>query len=717
MRQKLDKDKLREMATLVIIIFVFTAINVRWIWIFRHNQPFDIDEAGYLGLSLINFHALLADGIIGWLRAVGAPSMHAPLTPALSSIIYVLSGPKPIAGFVVTVLAGVVTILASFNLGNSVGGRRFGTLTGILVATSPIIINYSRSYIFALPATAVTTVALFALLRSERLAKIRWAVIFGLCLGLMPLMRTMTIAFVPALFLAAATQVIARPFDRRRLYALGGSFVIAIVSAGTWLIPNGLLVFSYLVTFGYGSRAIEYGPQYSLLTFDAWLYTFKLLAAYIYISQLLFVTMGAALLAILVLRSAMVSGVAPTCRKIISSPLFPSVVLVGLGLTALTSSGNKGNAFVAPLVPAMLLTALWGMHRFNEGTTWRFITSGFVVSVGIVSCVPLIDLSSSVAKPWVVSLPFLGPTILTDGRAPIQKYETDGGYYGESPAIPINSSVGEAWIRVSATTAQKLTEVGAATSLTAFGMRGYLYNANTVNLAQLLMWRNQFAFTQIAPEAMVDSVEGYVRWLRGKEAGTACFLLTASGTIGEIRPVVNEQHIESAARNERFSPIDQWSLPDSRIVKMWKRHYAPLNSPSAASEKAPVGSEQRFLRATFGSWAELEGYSYQSTEDGVQLLLRWRAIEALNQNIWVAIHLIDEKGNILAQDDYTRCYAIAAGDAVQETVMIPTSQLTAAVRKLAIGLYSKDGPVIMAPVDRGARDWAGHRLLLAPPLR
>jgi hypothetical protein len=238
-----------------------------------------------------------------------------------------------------------------------------------------------------------------------------------------------------------------------------------------------------------------------------------------------------------------------------------------------------------------------------------------------------------------------------------------------------------------------------------------------VNLAQLLMWRNQFAFTQIAPEAMVDSVEGYVRWLRGKEAGTACFLLTASGTIGEIRPVVNEQHIESAARNERFSPIDQWSLPDSRIVKMWKRHYAPLNSPSAAPEKAPVGSEQRFLRATFGSWAELEGYSYQSTEDGVQLLLRWRAIEALNQNIWVAIHLIDEKGNILAQDDYTRCYAIAAGDAVQETVMIPTSQLTAAVRKLAIGLYSKDGPVIMAPVDRGARDWAGHRLLLAPPLR
>jgi hypothetical protein len=127
---------------------------------------------------------------------------------------------------------------------------------------------------------------------------------------------------------------------------------------------------------------------------------------------------------------------------------------------------------------------------------------------------------------------------------------------------------------------------------------------------------------------------------------------------------------------------------------------------------APAG-EHISGATTFGSWAALESYSYQRTGDGIALSLRWRAIQPLNPDILVAVHLIDEKGNILKQYDYSRAKGIPAGQTVIETVIIPHSELDATRHKLAIALYTKDGAV--APVDQGARDWDGHRLLLSPP--
>jgi hypothetical protein len=119
--------------------------------------------------------------------------------------------------------------------------------------------------------------------------------------------------------------------------------------------------------------------------------------------------------------------------------------------------------------------------------------------------------------------------------------------------------------------------------------------------------------------------------------------------------------------------------------------------------------------AAFGSWATLERYSYEPTKQGVELHLHWRAIQPLTPDILVAVHLIDEKGNILTQHDYRRSKSIAAGEVTEETVTLPWSQLNAAVNRLAIGLYTKNGSVIMAPIDRGSRDWDGRRLLLTLP--
>jgi hypothetical protein len=64
-------------------------IGIRWIWRFRAGQPLDIDEAGYLSLSLQDCYALISHGRLrGYLSTIEASSVQAPLTAALAALLY-----------------------------------------------------------------------------------------------------------------------------------------------------------------------------------------------------------------------------------------------------------------------------------------------------------------------------------------------------------------------------------------------------------------------------------------------------------------------------------------------------------------------------------------------------------------------------------------------------------------------------------------------------
>jgi hypothetical protein len=219
----------------------------------------------------------------------------------------------------------------------------------------------------------------------------------------------------------------------------------------------------------------------------------------------------------------------------------------------------------------MMVIAVWSLLRFGQSRNWERIVTSFTILIAIISCVPLFDLTLPEARPWAIRVPVLGLTEVTDGRGVIQKYEAGGGYSSDNPAMPVDSVTGRAWVQASDMTARRLNEVASRNVVTAFALRGYLYNVNTVNLAQLLSGRHPLAVTQITTEETGELVDGYAQWLTSGDAATACFLLTAPENIGAFRPVVNQEHMEAAARIEGFSPIDQWSLPDRRVVTMWRR--------------------------------------------------------------------------------------------------------------------------------------------------
>src|SRR6516165_3691110 len=89
--------------------------------------------------------------------------------------------------------------------------------------------------------------------------------------GLLPLARTMSIAFIPGLLCGAFLTIVASPGDRSRRFALfTAALMTAAATAATWLASNWKHVFQYLFGFGYGDRAVEYGTEQSLFGWDAW---------------------------------------------------------------------------------------------------------------------------------------------------------------------------------------------------------------------------------------------------------------------------------------------------------------------------------------------------------------------------------------------------------------------------------------------------------------
>jgi len=552
-------------------ILALITVNARWLWVFRHGQPLDIDEAGYLGISMLDYYGLLHGGVRGFITAIEAPNFQAPLTTVLAALLYCLAGPHVIVGFAVPLLAGAAISAATYFLGSALASPRVGLISAGLVAACPMIIMYSRSFLFALPATFVATMALLTLLQSDRVRHFGWASAFGVCTGLMPLARTMTIAFVPGILLGAAVYVFAEPPGRRRRFLnLTWASLLALVTAATWLGPNGRYVFDYLLSFGYGKHAADYGPAHSLFDFTGWLITAQLFVFYVHLPYFLLMLAGALSLLLITGRCIARRGLGAALHSIAHAKALPVIIYVAEAMVALASSQNKGNGFLAPIVPAIIILSVWSCSRVSGARLYCSVMVAIATLVVILGAVPAIDLSLKVARPWLINVPVLGPSTVTDGRAYIELYEAGGGFASNNPVEPIDPVAGRAWVNLSAATATTIHQMGGAPPM-AFGFRHYLYNVNMVSLQELIMEGTATSLIQVDPVVTGDSVVGDLAWLTRGEAAQACFLLTSNSDTGQIQPVVNNDRMVEAARQVGFRSVAWWAMPNGQSVTVWNR--------------------------------------------------------------------------------------------------------------------------------------------------
>jgi peptidoglycan/LPS O-acetylase OafA/YrhL len=116
----------------------------------------------------------------------------------------------------------------------------------------------------------------------------------------------------------------------------------------------------------------------------------------------------------------------------------------------------------------------------------------------------------------------------------------------------------------------------------------------------------------------------------------------------------------------------------------------------------------------FGTSFTLQSVQVGVFQDGVRLKLSWKTDGVKAVGYFVAVHLLDSNGKILTSNDYE----ITSGrnwlmnwSSCSHTILFLKDQCTGA-RAIAIAMY-KQNQANLLEVNKGTRDWGGHRLILS----
>lgn len=559
--------RLRRALLLAAAVTAFVALGAVWLWRFRRGQPVDIDEAGYLAIAVNDYRGLVDGGPGGFWDALMAPSIQAPLMPALTVPVFLVTGPGVLPGLLVALAFGAVLLVAAYALGHEVGGPRLAWLTLALTAAVPVIIMFHRSYLFPIPSAACSALMLWSIARSRGFVHTGWSVAAGACVGLVALSRTLTLAFLPALVVVGLLLLAVGPARGRRLVNLTLAAASALVVAGPWYHSNGEAVWDYLTGYGYGAGRAAYGEDQSLLSLDSWRESARYVIATSGLPVVVLWAVGGTVLVWSCARVWRRDGLRRTALAVVRSPLLPSLVWAGWGLVALTTSGNKGTGFTSALVPALALLTAWAFLQLPRVPARTLVAATVVVLT--LNTAAAADPASPLAEPRAVQLRWVGDSVWVNGAGSIQNYIRGGQLHPTDGQF--SAREGRAWHEAVRRLTVAVRTLGPGQAFTVFGFRHRLVNINTVQLEQLLDGGPALPMTMVDPVAVPNDEQAMADYLTTGAAATACLLLTARGLPYEIEPVADADLMALAARGAGFVRRTTVDLPDHRTVVVWRR--------------------------------------------------------------------------------------------------------------------------------------------------
>ncbi|HZK15635.1 MAG TPA: hypothetical protein VFC52_03495 [Solirubrobacterales bacterium] len=549
-------------------LFVLAAIHAWWIATYRHGYPLDVDEAGYLGIGVTDYIGFQTDGLSGWWDAFQSQTPNAPLVPALTSVLLLVK-PGVLEGFGVLIGFLVLLVLATYAVGERLASPRLGALAALVAGTGQGAFVFTREYVFALPVAALLMCAVYGLLRSEGLRSRRWLVLAGIALGLMVMARTMAVAFVPGVFLAALALGFAADREEisKRLLNLGLVGATAALTAATWYWRNLDPVLDYLTNYGYGTQSQYYGAEHAFLSWGRFRSVFdRMIFDDLLLPFAALIALGLLYLAYLGVRRVIVSTDrrAALLRLAGSEPLLVAIIFV-TGYGALMTSQNGGNGFTYPLTALLPPLAVIALRHLKQPAVTAAVTlTGAVAALNLVansnvsdglSRMRFVDLPVLGGQPWIGGVPHAIAALRVQIPGPETHFEErDKGW-------PVVDE------RLANLLIQPIGPEGYP-PVVAFASRNRLISTNSVGLAALLKYHRGIPFTQLTAEPS-DTVGNYVRELSDPALPEQTALVTTSSNAGDFPPLVTQSHAEAAARRLGFRRLRTIRLPDGRKLRVW----------------------------------------------------------------------------------------------------------------------------------------------------
>jgi 4-amino-4-deoxy-L-arabinose transferase-like glycosyltransferase len=558
-------------AVLVLVVVGWVAINIVWVLRFRWGYPTEWDESGYLAIGVRDVAALTDHGLVSFARVVETQAVQAPLVPAAASLAFAVFGAGMGQGVVVVCAFGALLIVGTFAVGREIMDGWWALLAATVVASIPLVTDYSRIFHFAVPAAAFFVAAILTLMRSDQLGRRPMAVACGVLLGLMVLSRSMTIAYVPAVGLAAVLQVAVAKRDRARrlvsagLGALAGAFV-----ASLWYLRNWRSVLDYLGSTGYGSGSVHYGSSRSPLSGAYWTRVAREVATDLYLPLALVVV----LCLVIGARHVAKRNGEPVRERLLtvsSSRWFVLVVVVAEGYAAMSSSKNNGTAFALPWLPALILLAVAAASRVRWNTGRRVLAALLVVTA-----VGDIAMKSGFVSPLAGSastqIPGLGNVTVLEGRGILQASVIEGSGFARRSATSPPPAFHKRWTGLEKEVVRAVEVCAAPTGTVAptgfVATSGQILSNTSFDLAAALA-NSEARFEWLKP--YTDTVNAYRAVL---EPAPVHFLVTATTSAAASRRT--RARAEQAARISGYRTVSSFAMPDGRLLRLWWRHPAHL---------------------------------------------------------------------------------------------------------------------------------------------
>ena len=540
-------------------------LHVLWLARFRWGYVTDWDEAGYVSIALNDLQGL-ADGPGGFIDAVGhSLGTQPPVVPLSAVPLLAVFGRSVDVAQVAMAIWSVALVMAAYGVGRQLMSTRWAALTALCVGTAPVVVDYSRLFHFAVPATALFTGALWALLRSDGLRDTRWVVGAGVLLGLMLTARTMTVSYLPGVALGVGLPLVVASGERRlRVRNFVLLWAVALGLAALWWVPVWGTVTEYLRTAGYGAEATGYGSEQSLLSLDWWTTELQVVGNYLQVP--LAVTLVACMVAGAAFagtRRGGSGGLAARLRVWLEGPAFLLAVVVLEGYLVLSSTINQGTAFALPWLPALVVLALAAAASVQVRPL-RLGLAALLVAVCAFNLVVKNGVSEKLSEPRLADVPVLGDITVTDGRDLIYTNLDARGY----PVDPPPARLPELHQQWGPMNERLLALAGASaddgTPFVVVGTGDYFINDTRLELASQLERREGLRLGLIRPP---DTVASHQRQLA--EHGNNVLV----GSDPPRRPLwpVNPLVLAGAAQRSGFGEPTTLRAPDGRRVFVWLR--------------------------------------------------------------------------------------------------------------------------------------------------
>ena len=577
--------------------FGLALLHVLWMARFRWGYVVDWDEAGYMTIALQDFDALHA-GLHDFVEiAIHGGGAAPPLAPLSAIPLLGLLGRSVDVVQLVAVPYFVLLVLSAYGLARRLVTSSWAFLAALCVGTAPVVSDYSRIFHFAIPAAALLTTALWALLRSEALRRTRWALVAGVLLGLMLLARTMTVAYIPGVALGIGIPLLVVKDDRGlRVRNFLLVLLVTAAVAAVWWLPNWSVVSGYLFGAGYGNEAGNYGTAYSVFSFDYWIKELKIVDNYIYLP--LAATGFLVLVAAAASAASRLKAAADWRRYmrifLSSDALLPAAVVL-FGYLALTSTTNQGTAFPLPWIPALLVLIVAAAATVRISAI-RAGLAALLIAVCALNLAMKNGLSQTLSEPVVADVPIVGRVTVLDGRDLLYAQAQAFGYSVHPPParLPHLQKEWEPFYERVALLATNYAARRERGPYVIVASEDGFFSETRVELASVARFHRPLPAARIlGPQLLsggVNVADYYRQQFRqlsdNLPSGFITLLLTASHPPGSTAS--GELSPGAVARAFGFRPLHRITMPDGRTATLWRRTgtAAPHLTTVSPAEKA-----------------------------------------------------------------------------------------------------------------------------------